>query len=139
MDALSQLYLDINGLSKHLGENTEGLNERNIGAGLTLEKRKLGSDFVKSLTAGGYKNSFNKNSYYAGGGLARRINLLDKLYADVGGVAGVVSGYEDKLSPLAMPMLGVGVEDLWKLRLMYAPETDKNEALFLMNLGIPIK
>jgi len=131
-------YLDINGASRHLGE-TEGLNERNLGAGITLEKRKLASRIIASLTAGGYKNSFNENSFYAGGGLAKRFNMGKSLYADVGGVAGVVSGYDRKLEPMVMPMVSLGLKDLWKLRLMYGPETDKNDALLMMNLGIPIK
>lgn len=131
-------YLDINGISKHLGED-QTLNERNLGAGITLEKRKLASRIIASLTAGGYKNSFNENSFYAGGGLARRFNMGKSLYSDVGGVAGVVSGYDRKLEPMVMPMVSLGLKDLWKLRLMYGPETDKNDALFMMNLGIPLR
>jgi hypothetical protein len=138
MDALSQLYLDINGLSKHLGSD-ETYNERNIGAGLTYERRKLGSDLVKALTAGGYKNSYNDNSFYVGGGLAKRFDLGKRLYADVGGVAGLVTGYEGGVNPMAMPMVGLGLKDLWKLRLMYAPETEKNPSTMIMNLGIPIR
>ena len=136
MDSLSQLYLDINGLSRHI-DTDEDFNERNVGAGLSYETRKRASDIIKSVGIGGYKNSYGDNSYYAAGGLAKRFGK--DLYADVGGVGGVVTGYEGGINPLVMPMVSLGMDDLWKLRMMYAPETKENPATVLMNLGIPFK
>ena len=93
------------------------------------------------LTAGGFKNSSNEHSVYGGGGLANRFytNGRKSPYVDLGGVAGVVSGYDKSISPMAMPMIALGMDDLYKLRLMYAMETKQNPATLMMNLGIPLK
>lgn len=130
-----KLYLDINGKSKHQGESAgQGYNENNYGFGITGEK--VDNGLVKLLTAGGYKNSFNDPSYYAGGGLAKRFQSGD-YYADLGGIAGGVTGYDKAVSPLAALLLSLGKEDLAKLNMMYAPGTEKSPALVMMNLGIP--
>ena len=50
----SDVYLDINGTSRHLGSDLP-YNEKNTGAGISMTQ---GNDLVKILTAGGYKNSF---------------------------------------------------------------------------------
>jgi len=135
-----QYYLDLNGISKHLSnEFNEEFNEKNIGAGITRENLK--NNVIRMLTAGGFKNSYNDNSFYGGGGLAKRFYMNGKKspYAELGGVAGLVSGYKGGLSPMAMPMAAIGMDDLYKLRLLYAPETKQNPATLMMNLGIPIK
>jgi len=138
MDALSQIYLDVNGISKHLSSDKE-YNERNFGLGLSYETRKKADDLIKTYAIGGYKNSYNDPSYYAAAGLSKRFPITKNLYADLGGAAGLVTGYEGGINPMAMPMGAIGLKDLWKLRMMYAPETEKNEATLMMNLGIPIK
>ena len=131
---MADYYLDINGLSKHLNTDVE-YNERNLGMGLTRET--VDDDLVKMLTAGGYKNSFGNPSLYAGGGLAKRFG--DDYYMDVGAIGGVMTGYEKALSPMAAGLLSFGKKDLGKLRMLYAPETDKSPSLLMMNLGIPFK
>ena len=128
-------YLDVNGSSKHLGTDYP-YNEKNDGFGLTAENND--SNLIKMLTAGGYKNSFSEPSYYAGGGLAKRFGVGD-YDVDVGGIAGGVTGYNKSLSPLVAALLAIEKEKLGKLRFMYAPETDNNPSLIMMNLGIPIK
>ena len=132
---MSDYYLDINGLSKHLNTDVE-YNEKNTGFGLTREVQN--DSLVKMLTAGGYKNSFGDPSYYAGGGIAKRFEN-DTYYADVGALLGGITGYEKSISPMAAFLLQLGKKDLAKLRMMYAPETDKSPSLIMMNLGIPIK
>lgn len=127
-------YLDINGLSKHLGER-EDLNEKNYGFGITREKED--NKLVKMLSAGGYKNSFGDPSFYAAAGLAKRFGK--KYYMDVGAMGGAVTGYENRLEPMAAALLSVGKKDLGRLNFMYAPETDKTDPLIMMNLGIPFK
>lgn len=133
---MADYFLDINGLSKHLNTDVE-YNERNLGMGITRET--VDDDLVKMLTAGGYKNSFNDSSLYAGGGLAKRFNMGNGYYADAGGLLGGITGYEKAVSPMAAGLLSFGKEDLAKLRMMYAPKTEKSPSLLMMNLGIPFK
>ncbi len=128
-------YLDINGLSKHLNTD-EPYNERNYGFGVTREEVK--DDLVKLLTAGGYKNSFDDNSYYAGAGMAKRFGKGD-YYADLGGMVGGITGYEKAIEPMAAGLLSLGKKDLAKLNMMYAPETEKSPSLIMMNLGLPFR
>lgn len=132
---MADYYLDINGLSKHLNTDVE-YNEKNPGLGITRETENDG--LVKMLTAGRYKNSFGEPSYYAGGGLAKRFEK-NGYYADIGGVVGAATGYEKSISPMAMGLASFGKKDLAKLRMMYAPETEKSPSLVMMNLGIPFK
>ena len=132
---MSDYYLDINGLSKHLNTPVE-YNERNLGFGVTRETQD--DSLIKMLTAGGYKNSFNNPSYYAGGGLAKRFGTGD-YYMDIGGLLGGITGYDKAVSPMAAGLLSVGKKDLAKLRMMYAPETEKSPSLLMMNLGIPFR
>lgn len=127
-------YLDINGLSKHLNTDVE-YNERNYGLGISRETVK--DKIVKILTAGGYKNSFNNPSYYAGAGIARRFG--NENYLDLGVIGGAATGYDNKISPMAAIMASVGRKDFARLNAMYAPKTEKNPALIMMNLGIPFK
>jgi len=152
-----RLFLDINGFSKHINSPAaeQGLeyNEENPGFGLTAESVS-DNGFVKGLTGGGYKNSYGDNSFYGGGTLAKRFG--DKYYADVGGFAGLVSGYGDikrqfmddrgqlkelntdykDINPMAGIMVNLGKKDAARLGIKYMPGKPN---LFMMNLGIPIK
>ena len=132
---MADYYLDINGLSKHLGTDDE-YNERNYGFGVTREEVK--DDLVKLLTAGGYNNSFSEPSYYAGAGMAKRFGKGD-YYADLGGMVGGITGYEKAIEPMAAGLLSLGKKDLAKLNMMYAPETEKSPSLIMMNLGLPFR
>ena len=129
----SSLYLDINGKSKHLNTD-DSFNEDNKGFGITATK---GNDLVKILMAGGYKNSYDKNTYYAGGGLAKRFG--NKNYLDIGAVGGLVTGYNDSVSPMAAALLSLGKKDIARLNLMYTPKYQESPATLMMNLGIPFK
>ena len=129
-------YLDINGLSKHLNTDVE-YNEKNYGLGITREKERQKQRIIDILTAGTYQNSFGNQTTYAGAGIAKRFG--QKYYADLGVVGGAMTGYEDSISPMAALYAAFGKEDLAKLRLMYAPETEKNPATMMLNLGIPLK
>lgn len=125
-----QKYLSINGKSKHLNTDIE-YNEDNPGLGLVVENGN------RLLALGGYKNSFSEPSYYLGAGLKKRFG--DDLYIEPGLIGGVVTGYENKLTPMLLPSLGLGIKDVGKLNLMYAPEYEKNPAVLMMNLNIPFE
>lgn len=91
----ADLYLDINGFSRHSqthytyqGER-QAYNADNAGLGLTKQL----TDGV-DLMAGFYKNSFHKPSIYAGANF--HINFLSGMYALRPGVSvGLVSGYDN--------------------------------------------
>ena len=48
-----------------------------------------------------------------------------------------MTGYEDSLSPMILPMLSMGLKDIGAVNLMYAPEYQENPAVVMMNLSIP--
>ena len=128
-------YLDINGLSRH-GNTDVDYNEENPGFGITRET--VNDGVVKALMAGYYKNSFEDPSMYAGGHLAKRFG--DNYYADVGLSGGLITGYEDALTPMAALMMQLGKKDLGRLKFQYVPKIkSKQPSLLMMNLGIPFK
>ena len=149
---LDNLYLDINGMSRHLGV-AEGLpedikyNERNPGIGFTKEYPK--GKWVKSLLGGNFKNSYGDNSFYGGGSLARRFGK--NYYADLGVFGGLATGYDDSrlsheekeyrvpgstLQPMGGLLANLGKKDVGRLGLKYMPG---KPGLIMMNLGIPFK
>lgn len=130
-----EYYLDVNGQSKHLNTK-EKFNENNSGFGITASKYE--DSVVEILTAGGYKNSYNNNSFYAGGGVAKRMSL-DDLYMDVGVIGGAVTGYDKPISPLAALYMSVGNKGKSRINVLVAPKTKKNPAMIMMNMGIPFK
>lgn len=127
-------FLDINGKSKHINESRD-LNESNYGFGITAEEAK--DNVVKALSGGAYNNSYSDPSYYLAGSLAKRFG--DEYYADLGVAGGAVTGYDKKISPMAALMMNLGKKDLARLKLMYAPPSEKTGALMMMNLGIPFR
>ena len=125
-------YLNVNGVSKHLNTDIK-YNEKNPGLGLMAVKDG------KFLTAGGYKNSFSDPSYYVGGGVKKRYGSKDA-YIEPGLIGGLVTGYDQKLTPMLMPMLSAGSNDYGALNLMYAPKVEnQNPATLMINYSIPIK
>ena len=128
-------YLDINGLSQHFGGEIP-YNEVNPGLGITRETEK--DKVVKALMAGVYQNSFEDPSAYVGGHLAKRFG--DDYYMDLGVSGGLLSGYEEPITPMAALMLQLGKKDLGRLKFQYVPRIeDKAPSLLMMNLGIPIR
>ena len=147
-------YLDVNGLSKHLGV-AEGLpqnfkyNESNPGLGITAES--VNNRLIKALMAGRYQNSFGTPSYYAGGSLAKRFG--NDYYIDLGVFGGAATGYKDvkghhngntysfpeykAIQPMAGLMTNIGTKDLGRLGIKYIPKSRVSPALLMMNLGIP--
>ena len=127
--------LVVNGASRHLGEDKFDYNENNEGFGVALEEER--DDLVRTIEAGGYENSFGNQSFYVGGKLAKRYG--DKVYIDVGGSAGLISGYQKKLQPFVGGVVSVGVKDFVKFNMQYTPKYKEHPAILMMNLGIPFK
>lgn len=131
----AQYYLDINGLSKHFGGDQE-YNEVNPGIGITRETAN--DKVVKALMAGMYENSFEDPSFYLGGHLAKRFG--DDYYLDLGVSGGLITGYEEPITPMAALMAQVGKKDLGRLKFQYVPSIEPKEpAILMMNLGIPMR
>lgn len=123
--------LSINGFSKHLGTDQE-YNEVNPGIGIIKH-----TGDKSYATAGYYKNSFSEPSYYAGLGYDEKFG--DDYYAKLGVVAGVVSGYKRKLTPMVLPKLSLGMKNKGEVNLMYAPEyKDENPETLMLNYTVPI-
>ena len=120
--------LNINGKSKHLNTDIE-FNENNLGIGLTSETP------TSLATLGYYKNSLGKDSVYAGAGVKKRFGK--DLYLDLGIVGGGVTGYDKAITPMALPMVSIGLKDMWKINLLMAPKYKDNPTTLMMNLGIP--
>ena len=122
--------MQINGISRHLNSPVQR-NENNTGFGLMSEKN---GNF---LTAGGYKNSEYNNSYYLGGGM--KAHYGNDFYIEPGFVAGLVSGYEGGIMPMAMPMVSLGMKDRGAINAMYAPRVNDDPAVLMFNLSIPFE
>lgn len=126
-------FLDINGLSKHVGGQEYDYNEVNPGIGITRET--VNDKVVKALMAGVYENSFEDPSVYAGGHIARRFG--DDYYLDLGVSGGLITGYEDNaLTPMAALMAQAGKKGLGRLKFQYVPSIEsKQPALWMINAG----
>lgn len=128
--------LDINGISKHFGPERDDprLQEHNLGLGVTREDDW--KSLKRKLMLGYYNNSFDEDTAYIGAGLSKQFG--DDYYAQLGGVIGALTGYDDKPIPLVAPTLTLGKKNLGRLNMMYAPKFEDKGNLIMMNLGIPL-
>lgn len=158
MGLLDNLYFDINGLSRHVGDAKTldtgfKYNEKNPGFGFTAENVN-DRGLIKMLTAGGYKNSYGKNSYYGGAGLGKRFGK--NYYLDLGGFGGLTSGYSDikqqymgndglmkeytspydKINPMAGVYMNLGKKDTGRLGLKFMPG---KPSILMLNYGVQFK
>jgi len=97
----SEVWLDMNLGSKHMGDNPSGQpwNERNYGLGAT----------INGYTVGFYKNSYFKTSFYAGVTIGTKAIAVGKARIRLGASLGAVSGYFYPITPVAIPNLSVEV------------------------------
>lgn len=135
---MGDVYLDINGASRHSENKEDGkrFNETNTGAGFRYEWGDT-KGISKFAMAGQYKNSIDKNTNYAGGGFLKRIAGNDNYNLSIGGVAGAATGYGDGVTPIAMPMISAGSNGA-RINLMYAPKTDINPETVMLNASIKL-
>lgn len=83
--------------SHHFLDAGQPLNENNPGAGVVYERDTL------ALTAGGYYNSYRRNTYYVGAGYHWQAWGLDQRL-----FYGAVTGYEDSATPSVSWQLNKG-------------------------------
>ncbi|NIW47050.1 MAG: hypothetical protein GWN30_20570 [Gammaproteobacteria bacterium] len=105
-----ELWLAINGLSKHPGKE-EQYNQENNGAGITVANGN------NRLSIGQYQNSINRLSQYVD-----YLRELDLGYIKPGLAGGVVTGYGDP-QPYILPNVAIG-NDNYRANIRYTPEVD---------------
>jgi len=128
------LYFDVNGLSKHLDTDYD-YNEKNDGFGLTAENNNNGN--VKKLIAGTFINSFNDRTIYLATGRAKRFG--NEYYADLGAIAGLMTGYDSTLFPMAAATLSLGKKGVGRINFTYNPTFGDHPSVITMNIGIQFK
>jgi len=136
-----ELHFVLNGKSIHLNKVPgQTLNERNYGAGFQYEFNRINKNWVPFLNAGGFTDSYNKPSYYVGGGFVHRFRLPNNIqgfHLDAG-LTGFVMTKADvndnEPFPGILPMVSIGNKRV-ALNITYIPKiTDIGTDLWFMQL-----
>ncbi len=120
--------LIINGKSIHERQPKKGsFNEKNWGLGLQYDYDIYKGYWQPYLTTSIFKDSYERNSFYAGGGIMRRFSL-DNLYEDFhfsAGIVGFVMTRKDHRNrrPFlgALPAFTIGTDKV-AFNISYVPE-----------------
>jgi hypothetical protein len=121
--AQSDWGLVLNGRAIHVNA-AKNWNEDNWGLGF---EREFNSDgrWVKVVLANGFRDSVNKPSYMAGGGLKRRFRLMsDEMYVDLGIVGFMMTRADvnhNRPFPGALPAMTFGARH-FAVNVTYMPE-----------------
>jgi len=123
-----ELHFVLNGKSIHINKAPgETLNERNYGAGFQYEFNRISKNWLPFLNAGGFSDSYNKPSYYVGGGLVHRFKMPANslgLHLDAG-LTGFVMTKADvndnEPFPGVLPMVSIGNKRV-ALNITYIPK-----------------
>lgn len=141
-----QLNLLLNGKARHVNvDPSESYNERNWGGGFQYDYGRRTSRWVPFITVSGFIDSYQNNSYYAGGGLLRRFTIsrkLDNLHFDAG-IVGFSMTRKDinDGQPFigALPVFSIGTDKI-ALNITYVPDIDERLAeLWFMQLKVSAK
>lgn len=124
-----QLQLIINGKSIHLGApKSVSLNETNWGLGLQYDYSLNNKKWIPFISVSGFSDSFNKPSYYAGGGIMRRYVMAkihdDNVHFDIGLFAFMMSRddfYNRKPFPGILPAFSIGTDKI-AVNMTYIPK-----------------
>lgn len=141
-----QMNLLLNGKAKHVNVDPgDNYNERNWGGGFQYDYGRRTSRWVPFVTVSGFIDSFENNSYYAGGGLLRRFTIsrkLDNLHFDAGVVAFTMTRKDiNDGQPFlgALPVFSIGTDKI-AMNITYVPDIDKRLAeLWFMQLKVSAK
>jgi len=112
----------INGRAVHLNSDRDW-NENNFGIGIEREFDSA-SRWVKVALANGFRDSTDRPSYMAGGGMKRRFHATQDLYVDIGLVGFVMTRRDvEHNKPFlgALPAISVGTKKV-ALNLTYIPQ-----------------
>jgi hypothetical protein len=122
-----ELGLLINGNARHINAPADAnFNERNWGAGLQYDFAPRDERWVPFLTASGFRDSYKRPSYYAGGGMMRRYEFAPQLglHVDVGAVMFLMTREDYKYNkPFfgVLPVFSLGTRQL-ALNVSYVPK-----------------
>lgn len=141
-----KLLLSVNGISSHqndrvgfgVDENDREWNENNSGLGLIA--RRVKNRMMHDIMFGQYKNSLGNNSIYGAYGLKKRLFGDNKgFHLDGGITAGLVSGYDLPISPMLLPTLSVGNENI-DFNVRYQPHIPGiTPEVYMMNMDYRLK
>lgn len=137
-----QMNLLINGKARHIDSASKNYNESNWGLGFQYDYDKTKKNRVKFIGGGGFKDSYNKGSYYFGGGYGRQFTIserLDNLHVDVVMTGFVMTRQDFKNGdPFlgVLPMLSIGTDRV-AVNITYVPKVKpKMAALIFYQLKI---
>ena len=138
----------INGKAIHLEElknPKEKYNESNWGGGIQYDFTPTENNWTPFASVGGFLDSFEEASYYAGGGAYKRfhpVSAVPGLNVDAGFVAFLMSRKDrnDRQPfPGVLPMLSVGTDRV-AVNMTYVPKVHpKGSDLFFFQLRIKLK
>jgi len=136
------LSLVINGRSFHLDEPAGvNYNETNTGGGLQYDFDGNGDNVYPYINFGGFKDSFKNNSYYAGGGIAKRFRADKTIHVDFGITAFLMTRKDrndNKPFPGLLPMMTIGTDRVG-ISVTYVPKVEpKSVALFFLQLKLAL-
>jgi hypothetical protein len=123
--------LEVHMASKHFDDNFD-YNETNLGLGYSHDI----FDSVQ-LTGGGFNNSYDTTSIYAG---AKWLPLDFNVFR-AGVVVGVVTGYEDhtdakSVQPMILPEIQIGTDKIFLISRILPDLGDNSTAVVTFSLGI---
>lgn len=140
-----ELHLLVNGKAIHIDPPpTARYNEQNWGGGLQYDFDPVSENWIPYVTISGFRDSHKNPSYYAGGGLLRRIELVpawDGLHVDAGIVMFMMTreDYKDNRPFFGvLPAFSIGTNRA-SVNISYVPQVHpKMTALFFFQLKIKL-
>ncbi len=139
-------HLILNGKSFHKEQPKKGsFNEENWGLGLQYDFEIYRKHWQPYLTASGFRDSYKRNSFYAGGGMMRRFSLA-RIQKDLNFGAGLVAfvmirkDHHNRRPFLgALPAFTLGSDNV-AVNLSYVPKVEpKLVPLWFIQLKISFK
>ena len=127
-----ELSLIGHGFSKHV--DNHNFNERNYGAGLRYDHKDYG------IQVGGYRNSINKNSVYAGVDWSPLKYETDScVKIEAGAYYGFATGYKFDITPVVGLQTAIKCDNVFaRIRVMPDPYYN-SKAVGAIEIGLVIK
>jgi len=140
------LSLLINGKTFHQEQpKTTHFNENNLGIGLQYEYALYNDKWIPYLMISGFRDSYKRNSFHAGGGMLRRFSLarIKKEWHFDAGIIGFVMTRKDhhnrKPFPGVLPAFSLGTDKI-SINASYVPKVEpKMIPLWFLQLKISFK
>ena len=141
----NELHFVLNGKSVHIEKKpNQTLNERNLGVGFQYEFQNFHKYWTPFINVGGFSDSYEKPSYYIGGGVFHRYKLPSQLlglHFDAG-LTGFMMTKADindnEPFPGVLPIISIG-NNMAALNITYVPKiTDEGTDLWFMQLKLKL-